>query len=156
MRKISWPWPECNQFQRWSGYINMSNFRPFLPCVLKINIPWSKSNLFWGWPEYTNMPNLRPFSVVFSRKCPEIANLPDSHSRNVAKMRKINRRWPKSKISSQDVQDTSVCWIMTTSSNGNILRVTGPLCGGFTGHRWIPLTKASDAELWCFLWSAPE
>ena len=94
MRKISWPWPECNQFQRWSGYINMSNFRPFLPCVLKINIPWSKSNLFWGWPEYTNMPNLRPFSVVFSRKCPEIAK---SKCRNVAKMRKINRRWPKSK-----------------------------------------------------------
>ena len=30
-----------------------------------------------------------------------------------------------------------------------------PLCGEFTGHRWIPLTKASDAELWCFLWSAP-
>ena len=25
-----------------------------------------------------------------------------------------------------------------------------------TGDRWIPLTKASDAELWCFLWSAPE
>ena len=23
-------------------------------------------------------------------------------------------------------------------------------------HRWILLTKASDAELWCFLWSAPE
>ena len=23
-------------------------------------------------------------------------------------------------------------------------------------HRWIPLTKASDAEVWCFLWSAPE
>ena len=39
---------------------------------------------------------------------------------------------------------------MTTSSNGNIFRVTGPLCGEFTGHRWIPRTKASDAELWCF------
>ena len=39
---------------------------------------------------------------------------------------------------------------------GNIFRVTGPLCGEFTSHRWIPLTKASDAELWCFLWSAPE
>ena len=26
-------------------------------------------------------------------------------------------------------------------------RVTGPLCGELTGHRWIPLTKASDAEL---------
>ena len=40
---------------------------------------------------------------------------------------------------------------MITSSNGNIFRVTGPLCGEFTGHRWIPLTKANDAELWCFL-----
>ena len=43
-----------------------------------------------------------------------------------------------------------------TSSNGNIFRVTGPFCGEFTGHRWIPLTKASDAELWCFLWSGLE
>ena len=24
------------------------------------------------------------------------------------------------------------------------------------GHRWIPLTMASDAEFWCFLWSASE
>ena len=39
---------------------------------------------------------------------------------------------------------------MMTSSNGNIL------CGEFTGPWWIPLTKASDAELWCFLWSVPE
>ena len=30
---------------------------------------------------------------------------------------------------------------MTTSSNGNIFRVTGPLCGEFTGHRWIPRTQ---------------
>ena len=45
---------------------------------------------------------------------------------------------------------------MMTSSNWNIFRVTGHLCGAFTGHRWIPRTKASDAELWCFLWSAPE
>ena len=39
---------------------------------------------------------------------------------------------------------------MMTSSNGHIFRVTGLWCGEFTGHRWIPLTKASDAELWCF------
>ena len=46
---------------------------------------------------------------------------------------------------------------MMTSSNGNIFRVTGTLFGEFTGHRWIPLPhKASDAELWCFLWSTPE
>ena len=42
-----------------------------------------------------------------------------------------------------------------TSSNGNIFCVTGPLCGEFTGHQRIPLTKTSDAELWCFLWSTP-
>ena len=30
-----------------------------------------------------------------------------------------------------------------TSSNGNIFRVTGHLCGEFTGPRWIPRTKAS-------------
>ena len=39
---------------------------------------------------------------------------------------------------------------MITSSNGNIFRVTGHLCREFTGHRWIPRTKASYAELWCF------
>ena len=30
------------------------------------------------------------------------------------------------------------------------------LWGESTSHRWIPLTKASDAGPWCFLWSAPE
>ena len=47
-------------------------------------------------------------------------------------------------------------WHMMTSSNGNIFRVTGHLCGKFTGPRWISRTKASDAELWCFLWFTPE
>ena len=45
---------------------------------------------------------------------------------------------------------------MMTSSNGNIFRVIDPFCGGLTGHRWIPPTKADDAKLWCFLWSAPQ
>ena len=44
---------------------------------------------------------------------------------------------------------------MMTSSNGNIFCVTGHLCGVFTGHRWIPRTKATDGELWCFLRSVP-
>ena len=30
---------------------------------------------------------------------------------------------------------------MMTSSNGNIFRVTGHLCGDFTGHRWIPAQR---------------
>ena len=46
---------------------------------------------------------------------------------------------------------------MMTSWNGNTFRVTGPFCAGnlpVTGD--IPRTNVSDAELWCFLWSAPE
>ena len=53
-------------------------------------------------------------------------------------------------------QITIITGYMITSSNGNIFRVTGHLCGEFTGPRWIPRTKASDAELWCFLSSASE
>ena len=41
-----------------------------------------------------------------------------------------------------------IIYIMKTSSYGNISRVTGSLWGKFTGQRWIPLNKASDAELW--------
>ena len=31
-----------------------------------------------------------------------------------------------------------------------------PFLRGIHRFRWIPCIKASDAELWCFLWSAPE
>ena len=43
----------------------------------------------------------------------------------------------------------------TMTSSWKHFRVTGPFSEEFNGHRWIPLAKASDAELWCFLWSAP-
>ena len=49
-----------------------------------------------------------------------------------------------------------IFYTMMTSSHGNIFRVTGHLCGGFTEHRWIPRTKASDGELWWVFLSAPE
>ena len=42
------------------------------------------------------------------------------------------------------------CRPRMTSSNRNILRITGHLCGEFVGPLWIPRTKASDAELWFF------
>ena len=45
---------------------------------------------------------------------------------------------------------------MMMSSNENIFCITVPLWGESTNHWWIPLTKASDTELWLFLWSAPE
>ena len=47
-------------------------------------------------------------------------------------------------------------WCMMTSSDCNIFYITGPLWGESTGHHWIPITEASDSELRCFLWSAPE
>ena len=40
---------------------------------------------------------------------------------------------------------------MMTSSNGTIFHVTGHLCGEFAGLRWIPRTKASDAEFDVFV-----
>ena len=36
---------------------------------------------------------------------------------------------------------------MMPSPNGNIFRVTGPLWGESTGHRWILFTKASDTSV---------
>ena len=42
-----------------------------------------------------------------------------------------------------------------TSSNGNIFRVTGPFMREIHRSWWIPLKMSIDAELWCFLWSAP-
>ena len=38
---------------------------------------------------------------------------------------------------------------MKTSSNVNIFRVTGPLCGEFTGYWWIPLTKKRQCRGAC-------
>ena len=57
-------------------------------------------------------------------------------------------------IKSWQTGDISI--FMKTSLNGNLFRVTGHLCGEFTGLRWIHRIKASDAELLCFLWSALE
>ena len=59
-------------------------------------------------------------------------------------------QWEITEIAHFDME-VHVDYTMMTSSNGNIFRFTGHLCGEFTVDRWIPRTKASDAELWCFL-----
>ena len=38
MRKIDRRWPKSNQFWRWSGYINMSNFRPLQMATIKTRV----------------------------------------------------------------------------------------------------------------------
>ena len=81
------------------------------------------------------------------------------------------RRWPFYPMEDELTINEHLVWIlrvkkcclkgvdngahsMMTTSNGNIFRVTGPLWGESTGHRRIPLTKVSNTELWCLLWSA--
>ena len=53
----------------------------------------------------------------------------------------------------------STAWLGTaiiTLSNENIFPVIRPLWGESTGNRWIDVTKASEAGLCFFLWSALE
>ena len=47
-------------------------------------------------------------------------------------------------------------WSWWSHQMAKNFRVTGHLRGEFTGHRWIPITKGSGVELWCFLWTVPE
>ena len=42
---------------------------------------------------------------------------------------------------------------MMTSSNGNIYRITGPLCGGFTGDRGLNKRLSKQLRRWLF-WNA--
>ena len=44
---------------------------------------------------------------------------------------------------------------MMTSSNDTIFRVDAICAGEFTSHQWIPLKKASNAEILYFLWYTP-
>ena len=50
-----------------------------------------------------------------------------------------------------EVKSTGI--YMMTSSNEIFFRVTGHSWGESTGHRLIPLTQASDAELWFFFFN---
>ena len=41
-------------------------------------------------------------------------------------------------------------------SERNSFQVTGPLWGDSTSHRWVPLTKATNAKLGLFPWARSE
>ena len=106
---------------------------------LTYDIPWSGQEMtrilinlryrFWGWASAFKMKIHTTDNSVWSNKVGLIMTLP---------------------------YISKCCAHMMTSSNGDIFRITGHLCGEFTGPLWIPHKKASDAELWCFLWSASE
>ena len=56
----------------------------------------------------------------------------------------------------QEYSDSRVICILKWVSHDDVIKWKHfprywPFVRGFTGPRWIPRTKASDAELWCFL-----
>ena len=65
-------------------------------------------------------------------------------------LRSVNHIFPRKESHLSRAEILTSCTMMT-SSNGNIFRETGPFVRGIHRSRWIPRTKASDAELWCFL-----
>ena len=88
------------------------------------------------------------------------------HVTRVASLWAASQCWPSSSTTSRTITRASLptMWARWYSnakylSNttwwrhqiGNIFRVTRLLCEESTGHWWIPLAKASDAELWWFL-----
>ena len=97
IKKINRPWPKCKQSKKQSGYISMSNFKPFLPSILmkiartpkfelfhkvKMMPKWGKStdhdqNLISsdGGQDTSACQSSGHSSFVFSRKCLEVANL---------------------------------------------------------------------------------
>ena len=68
-----------------------------------------------------------------------------------AKFHCSRRRFKLSKLS---IVHILVC--MMTSSNAKHFPRYWQFVQGIHRSQWIPRTRASDAELWCFLWSAPE
>ena len=59
------------------------------------------------------------------------------------------------------VKNIQVVYILRTGNHDDVIKWKyfprhWPFVREFTGLRWIPRTKASDAELWCFLWYVHE
>ena len=136
MGEINRPCPKCKQLKMQPGYICMSNSKSFLPCILKKFVKNPKFDLFHkvkilpkfrkstdhgqnvissqGGQDTSACQSAGPSSFAFSRKYLEVASLACFTSQNDAKMRKINRRWPKS-YQFWSGQDTSTCQISAHS-----------------------------------------
>ena len=119
--------------------VNLNNqiYHKIYGIVAKLNVLPLVWHHFWNCPSFVHICPIQCGAVIA-----QVIFLPNPHNRH-----------PIAQPSRQDMGCLLI--FMMTSSNENIFRVTGPLCGEFTGHRWIPLTKASDVELWFVLRSAP-
>ena len=119
MMKFNRPCQKCNHFERCSGYISKSNFRPFLPCIVK-KIPqiWpvSRSQMVLNWAKTDHEQN-RISSAKFQAIPPlcskenvwKLQIWPVSLSQNPTKGKSTDH-YPNL-ISSEGGQYTSACQI---------------------------------------------
>ena len=108
------------------------------PCVLYVQyvFPQQIKNEFCF--ALVDPPPFRYFKTKFS---------PNAHNRHCIHSSPViaTSGVPMMNYCRMDPQESENFLHLMTSSNGNILRITGPLWGEFTDHRF-----------WCFLWRAPE
>ena len=126
-RVINWKTLRAQRY--YHDYTYITNWAA--KCIFKFH--WTNPTI-----SKVNNINLHEISVNIIRGVIFVIKIPILHG--------LNNYWPlKWSIITKDIM---------TSSNRYISALLA-LCVGSTGHRWIPLSKVSDAELWYFLWSAP-
>ena len=143
--------------QLFRNYSNVMSFLfnftqiPYGTELLPILVHWSYVFII-SIPQFSNAGPVSPvtsqWSVLTSRSVlTSQSRYPNiNHTCNViSKYDNYYLLTPQNRVHELDLSLGAVA-IMTTSSNGNIFRVTGPLCGEFDGDRWIPRTKASDSS----------
>ena len=154
---------------KWSRRWDMDDFTIKSPLYIYIyiyilSIDHKLSNLFRkvsmrvGGSSSTRIHYRTQHQIIACLVCPlSSCHRKTSHDQSVGVwIASVELKCPRVSLAMDNRYTLCVLFVhMMTSSNGNMFRVTGHLCGEFTGPRWIPRTKASDAELWCFLWSAP-
>ena len=109
----------------------------------------SKVSLEWRNPQFSqNCYCISIFQVLLS------ANI-------VFKKRYLSRWWQCLRTQQWRVSDTARIGTDLNNTHDDVIKWKHfprfwPFVRGIHRSRWIPRTKASDAELWCFLWSVSE
>ena len=139
-------------FLKENAWLSLKISRKFVPKVRNNNIPSLAHIMAWHRPGYKPLSETMMMKLLTHICVTRPQSFTADTSQNLLSTSKYKHHI--SYLVAIKVPWNSTELDMLTSSNGNIFRVTGYLCEEFTGHRWIPRIKVSDAELWCFLWSA--
>ena len=165
---FAWIYHNLSFFSKEMGTYSLNGYQLVLLQMYSINTVMLEDfnlNMIWNWLKNTNMLFFRNKIINIDDNHMKAAEFKVYHGLNNALGICVHEKYCPSFAHPDGTDICSGPWTnvvhtiwtavgMMTSSNGNIFRVTGPLCGEFTDHRWIPHRKASDAKLWCFLWFA--